>query len=122
MAGQPRVLIVEDEWLVAEDYSSTLRAAGYAIVGPAPSVEGALALIADTNTEVRAALLDINLNGETSYPIATRLAERNVPFAFMTGYTTGDLPPSFSGRMVVSKPISEAALLATVGKLLAVQR
>jgi DNA-binding response OmpR family regulator len=119
MAEQPRVLIVEDEWLVAEDYSSTLRAAGYAIVGPTPSVDGALALIAET--EVRAALLDKNLNGETSYPIAKRLAECNVPFAFMSGYTTSDLPPSFSGRTIVGKPISEAALLATVGELLAVQ-
>ena len=117
MAGQPRVLIVEDEWLVAEDYSSTLRAAGYAIVGPTPSVERALALIADT--EIRVALPDINLNRETSYTVAERLAECNIPFAFMTGYATCDLPTALSGRMGVSKSISEAALLATVRQLLA---
>jgi CheY-like chemotaxis protein len=119
-AVKKSTLSAEDEWLVAEDYSSTLRAAGYAIVGPTPSVEGALALIADT--EVRVALLDINLSGETSYPVAERLAECNVPFAFMTGYATRDLPTSLSGRLVVSKPISEAALLATVGQLLAVAK
>lgn len=115
MSGPSRVLIVEDEWLVAETYSSILCDADYAIAGPTPSIEGAIELI-DANA-IDAALLDINLNGQMSYPIAERLAAGGVPFAFVTGYATPDLPSTLR-HPIVSKPVSPEELLAVVRALL----
>ena len=89
MSRKTRLLIVEDEWLVAEDHASVLRDAGYAIIGPAPSVLVALRLIESEALDV--AILDIGLNGETSYPVADRLIQKAVPFIFVTGYSPRDL-------------------------------
>ena len=115
MSDRPRVLIVEDEWLIAEDTASRLRAAGYQVVGPVSSVAAALRLVeADT---VDVALLDIQLNGETSLPIAETLLARGTPFAFVTGFGQRDLPAPFRDCSVVPKPASEAAILATVADL-----
>jgi DNA-binding response OmpR family regulator len=115
VSDRPRVLIVEDEWLIAEDTASRLRAAGYQVVGPVSSVAAALRLVeADT---VDVALLDIQLNGETSLPIAETLLARGTPFAFVTGFGQRDLPAAFHDCRLLPKPASEAAILATVADL-----
>jgi CheY-like chemotaxis protein len=84
VAKNSRVLVVEDEWLIADEVCYQLLKAGYRVVGPAPSVHEALSFIDED--EVDAALLDYRLNDEVSYQIAEELAAHDIPFAFLTGY------------------------------------
>ncbi|BBK36684.1 response regulator [Allostella sp. ATCC 35155] len=109
------ILIVEDEWLIAEDYASTLHAAGHAVVGPCSSVKAAIATI--EQNPVDAALLDMELLGERSFPVAEFLQARGIPFTFFSGHGTRDLPPAISGHAVLSKPISGATLLEAVERM-----
>lgn len=109
------ILIVEDEGLIADDYASTLSQAGYRIVGPYPSVETALAAV--ESQPVDAALLDIQLHDEMSFPIAERLQRQNIPFAFLSGYGRQHLPPEVASCEFLPKPVAKAALLATVRKI-----
>jgi CheY-like chemotaxis protein len=96
-----RVLVVEDEFFVALDLSDLLAGWGCHILGPAASVGDALRIIPVGGPE--AALLDINLAGTRSTPVAEALATRGVPFAAVTAYP--DLPePVFAGVPVVAKP------------------
>ncbi|MFQ6162705.1 response regulator [Sinorhizobium meliloti] len=111
-----RVLVIEDDGLIAMDISDTLDQLGHVVVGPMRTVESALATI--DNQVVDLALLDVNLsNGETSYPIAEVLSKRGVPFAFLTGYGEADLDGSFRGQPVISKPIGEKILSETLRNL-----
>ncbi len=87
------VLIVEDEWLVAIDLAEEVTGDGYEVLGPAHTVSEALDLIKDA--DVDAALLDVNLRNETSYPVAEALAERGVPFSFLSGYAENQLEAGF---------------------------
>lgn len=82
-----RILVVEDEFLIAEDIASILEVLGYQVVGPAPTVPAALGLIAREKLDL--ALLDVNLGRTTSAPIAAELFKRHLPFIVVTGY--GDL-------------------------------
>jgi DNA-binding NtrC family response regulator len=109
------VLIVEDEWLIAESLQETLENAGFLILGPVGRVSDALKLI-ETNG-LRAAVLDVSLRGENSFPIARALAERLIPFAFMTGYVSKDILDSFRDRPILNKPVDEDRLIACVTEL-----
>lgn len=102
------ILVVDDEWLIADALDSMLRDLGHQVLGPAPSVSRALKLIAAGPPD--AALLDISLGGEKSFPIARELEARGIPFAFLTGYSRPDLPTEFSERPLLSKPVPLAAL------------
>ncbi|WEX76159.1 response regulator [Sinorhizobium numidicum] len=115
MRGRARVLIVEDEWLIAEDHAASLREAGYQVVGPVPSVKTALQAI--EKQEIDLALLDIQLRNETSLPVAERLNAKGVPFAFLTGYSDEKLPPDLKDREVIPKPVDAAFLAAAVARL-----
>ena len=79
-----RILVVEDEFLVADHIAATLEELGYAVVGPVATVAEALAIIA--SDPIDGALLDANLNGDSSAPIADMLNARAVPFVVCTGY------------------------------------
>ncbi|PBB65987.1 response regulator [Mesorhizobium sp. WSM4312] len=115
MSDTPRVLVVEDEWLIAQDIASELRAAGYPVVGPVSSVAAALQLVEADKIDV--ALLDIQLNGETSLPIAEVLLARGTPFAFVTGFGERDVPAPFRNCKFVAKPATEATILTAVADL-----
>jgi DNA-binding response OmpR family regulator len=115
MSNGAKVLIVEDEWLLAEHYASILRDAGYTIVGPAPSLDQATELL--SKSAVDAALLDINLRDTLSYPLAERLATQQVPFAFITGYDPVDVPPKLAQNPLVRKPAQPAELRGVVRNL-----
>ena len=98
-----RILIVEDEWILAEDLEVSLREVGFDIAGPVPSVKAALHIL---ETEaVDAAILDITLNNETSFPIAAALVERRVPFLFVTGHAEAFLPTEMKDKILLSKPL-----------------
>ena len=112
----PRVLIVEDEWLIAMDLQDKLEEAGYCIVGPAPSVSAALGMIAREFLD--AGLLDLHVGGESSYAVADALKRRSVPFAFLTGHSRADLDPEFQNEPLMCKPVSVDELTAGLKALL----
>lgn len=80
-----RILVVEDEYLIAITLSDQLEGVGSIVVGPVPSVERAIKAI-ESEPEIDAAILDINLGGVMAYPIADALLARNIPFVFTSGY------------------------------------
>lgn len=97
-----RVLVVEDEMLVAmlmEDYLDEL---GYEVVGPAMRLDRALKTAAEENFDF--AILDINLAGEKSFPVADLLRARGVPFIFATGYGVAGLTEAHRDAVVLQKP------------------
>jgi DNA-binding response OmpR family regulator len=110
-----RLLIIEDEPLVAREMAAGLAAAGAAIVGPAGNAAAALQLIA--GEPVDAALLDANLGGEQVDSIAAALTRREVPFAFVSGYGRESLPPSFATAELMTKPFDPSRLLAVAARL-----
>src|SRR5512140_2379029 len=101
-----RVLVVEDEPFFAAVVEQQLRRAGCEVIGPVATLSGALALARDTPLD--AALLDVNLGGRMSYPVADLLATRNIPFAFLTGCEPPGLPLTLQARPLVRKPIHAA--------------
>lgn len=104
-----RILVMEDDGLLAMMMSEMLGRLGYEVVGPCRTVDDALARIQSEAIDV--ALLDVNLgNGETSYPAAELLGQRGVPFVFLTGYGEGSIDEAFKGRPIMSKPFSFALL------------
>lgn len=115
--GEPGVLIVEDEMLLAMMYEDVLSAEGWRIVGPVGRLDKAIALARNAAFDV--ALLDVNLHGEPSYPIARVLAERGIPFAFVTGYEGDIVAPNFQGRPVLTKPCRAAEIVTVLRNLLA---
>jgi DNA-binding response OmpR family regulator len=110
-----RVLVVEDEYLVAVLIQDMLESAGCVVTGPIPRL--AEALDAVDRDSYDAAVLDINLGGERIDPVAAALSRLNVPFVFVTGYGTGGLPGGYTERPRICKPFRMADLLATVSSL-----
>ena len=104
-----RVLIVEDESLVAMLLETILEDMGCVPVGPAATVEEGLQM-ASEGEPVDAALLDVNVAGKQVFPIAEALRERGVPFVFSTGYGEGGLPDEWRGQPTLQKPFTEAAV------------
>ena len=104
-----RVLIVEDESLVAMLLETILEDMGCVPVGPAATVDEGLQLANDSEP-VDAALLDVNVAGRQVFPIAEALRARGVPFVFSTGYGEGGLPDEWRGLPTLQKPFTEAAV------------
>lgn len=105
-----RLLVVEDEYLVADEIRHDLEALGAHVVGPAPSLAGALAMLED-DAAIDGAILDINLCGEMVYPVAGALHARHVPFVFWTGYADPALPEDFVATPRLQKPSSATELV-----------
>jgi CheY-like chemotaxis protein len=112
-----RVLVVEDESLVAMLLETILEDMGCIAVGPASTVDEGLRMAADE--PIDAALLDVNVAGRQVFPVAEVLKERGVPFVFSTGYGEGGLPDEWRGQPTLQKPFTEAAvrdaLIAAMG-------
>jgi CheY-like chemotaxis protein len=107
-AASRRVLLVEDEALVAIMMGDILREVGFSVVGPYARVGEAV--VAATEEEVEAAVLDVNLGGELVYPVADTLAARGVPFVFVTGYGPERIDGRFARVPVLQKPIQSKDL------------
>lgn len=108
-----RLLVVEDENVVAADLSAELARLGAVVLGPVGGVEDALALIA-SGTVIHGAILDINLRGQMVYPVADMLASRAIPFIFATGYDDIAIPPRFADAPRCEKPVSIAEIREAV--------
>lgn len=101
LAGK-RVLIVEDELLVAMLVEDMLADVGCVVVGPFARLPAALAAARVENVDV--ALLDVNIAGEMVFPVAHALEERGIPFLFVTGYGQAALPPDRPHWRACAKP------------------
>lgn len=112
------ILVVEDEYLIAMELAQMLEDSGYVVVGPAATVEAALALLQATSPS--ACVLDVNLRGEISAQVAWALKERNVPFLLSSGYKqeTIDSEAAFDGVANIGKPAEPRHLLSALASLL----
>ena len=115
LAGR-RVLVVEDEMMVLMMIEDMLADLGCESVTAAATVDQALALI---DTQVfDAAMLDMNLNGDKSHPVADALAVRGVPFVFSTGYSGHDMREGYRDRPLLKKPFQYEELVGIFTRLL----
>ncbi|HUO20975.1 MAG TPA: response regulator [Caulobacteraceae bacterium] len=99
-----RLFVVEDDAVVAMILEANLADLGCVIVDLAVSVQDALRRLVDTVADV--ALLDVNLGGETAFPVADALAERGIPLVFATGYGSAGLEGPYRTAPVLTKPYS----------------
>ena len=108
--GGLRVLVVEDSHLMAAVLEDLLKAAGAAEVAVAGSVSAALQVLRRASVDL--ACLDIDLGGETSFPVADELARQGIPFVFVSGRPRDKLPHLHRDRPFVSKLGGDADLIA----------
>lgn len=111
------MLLVEDELLVAWDIEQMLTAVGVRVLGPAASVDSALALLQANRPD--AAILDLNLRGELATPVARRLREMGVPFVLSTAYNhLRSENEAFSGITNLGKPLASARCVQVLAEIL----
>jgi CheY-like chemotaxis protein len=103
--AERRILVLEDEFLIAMDLVDLLEDLGAEIVGPAHRNEQALELLA--NSHIDAAVLDVNINGQRSDVVAQELRRHSIPFIFATGYGDETL---LDGATVIRKPYRQPEL------------
>jgi CheY-like chemotaxis protein len=101
-AASRRVLIVEDDVMIRMLMEDMLSDLGFAVAAEASKVHEALAAVNDMAIDI--AILDVNLSGETTGPVAEALAARGTPFVFATGYGEHGLPEQFRDRPLLKKP------------------
>jgi len=111
-----RALIVEDEALVAMFIEDVLTDLGHEVVAVASRLEDGLKMASAAAIDF--AILDVNLNGERSFPIAEALARRAVPFLFATGYGSAGVIDEWSHIPVLQKPFQQAELGAVIARAL----
>lgn len=109
-----RILIVEDEFLVALHLEDLLTAMGHQVVGPARRVTEALDLA--RASEIDFAVLDINLAGSRSFPVADVLRARGIPFVFATGYGTDGLIDGYRHETALRKPYAAGELADAIAR------
>jgi CheY-like chemotaxis protein len=112
-----RILVIEDEMMVAMLLKDFLADLGCTVLGPAARVEQALAMI-EAAGALDAAVLDINLNGQKSYPVADALAARGVPFVFATGYSRDSMLNGHREFPLLQKPYRLSKMADALAKLL----
>ena len=104
-----RLLVVEDDYWLADDLARSLEELGAEVVGPVGSIHDALAQIAGDGA-LDGAVLDINLNGHQVYAVADALAARRVPFVFTTDYDRVAVPETYAAIPLCTKPTDALAL------------
>lgn len=107
-----RVLVIEDDYLVAQDLCAALRRRGAEVIGPAPSTSRGRELVREQRPHC--ALLDINLNGELVFELAEELRAQRIHTIFTTGYDAAFLPPPLRGAPCLQKPIDLNVLLQLI--------
>jgi CheY-like chemotaxis protein len=115
LAGM-RILLAEDEFLIALALAEELEEKGCVIVGPFQNVQAAR--LAASHESFDCAILDINMNGEMAYDVADEIAARRIPFVFLSGYSAATLPDRFRTTPTISKPCDPAILSKRLRQLL----
>ena len=113
--AEPHVLVVEDDPLIAMNVADMLDLLGCVVVGPVERVGEALAAVKAAGGAIDVVVLDVNLAGQPSFPVADALAERRIPFVFATGYGACGLRDDLRDRPVLQKPFK----LRELGRALA---
>ena len=112
-----RILLVEDDMLIAMMLDEFLRQLGCEPVGPAARLTRAVELAA--GAAIDGAVLDLNVNGEPVYPVAAELARRGIPFVFVTGYSAAHVSEAYRDRPLLRKPFESEEFGRTLGDLFA---
>ncbi len=107
-----RILVVEDEMMIALMIEDMLEQLGYEVVGMAMRLDAGLRLARTSSIDV--AILDVNLDGRLSFPVADVLAARQIPFFFATGYGRDGLSEAYRTALTLSKPFQIADLARTI--------
>lgn len=115
-----RLLIVEDEALVAMMIQDVICDAGAEVVGPAANIDMAMAALC--SQAVDGAILDVNLSGQRIDPVADALRARKIPFVFLTGYGKSGIGERFPLAAVITKPFNDSDLLHTVDRVIVQSR
>ena len=113
----PRLLVVEDEYLIRMLLEDMLAELGYDVAAAVGTMAEASEFAA--NGEFHAAILDVNLDGQEIYPVAEILAKRGLPFVFVTGYGERSLPEPYRDHPTLQKPFQAEQLKAVLDGLLA---
>lgn len=109
------VLIVEDEYFLANDLQRGFEQVGINILGPVPSLAQALALAQEKSVD--GAVLDIQLDGDKVYDVADALIERDVPILFVTGYDRSDIPSRYTDVAICQKPVGADEVIAALARI-----
>jgi DNA-binding NtrC family response regulator len=109
-----RILVIEDDYLVAEILSQMLQDAGAIVLGPIGWRDEALTFISRNSVDFDTVVLDVNLHGQRSYPIADALIERTIAFVFTTGYGADALDAAYQGYPRCEKPFQQQTLFAAL--------
>jgi CheY-like chemotaxis protein len=112
------ILVLEDEFIIADEIATMLEDAGHRVVGPAATVDEAMKRIR-SGEQIDAAVIDANLRGATSAPVAEELKARGIPFCVCTGYRIADLQKTFGEVVILQKPVTERILVSALSTLLA---
>jgi DNA-binding response OmpR family regulator len=107
-----RIIVVEDDYLLATDVCRELRDLGATVLGPAPTPVYAMQLVG--HTQIDAAVLDIGLHGTTVFQVAAMLQDRGVPIVFATGSDRASLPLRFRDTPMLEKPLDREKLIAEI--------
>ncbi|WBH15344.1 response regulator [Sphingomonas radiodurans] len=110
-----RILIVEDEYFIASDLKRVLESVEADVIGPVGDLASGLDLA--HREALDAAILDVNLEGTLSYRLADYLEQQHVPHAFVTGYDGWSMPEVYRDRPRITKPFTDASVLAAVAAL-----
>jgi CheY-like chemotaxis protein len=112
-----RLLVVEDEPLIAAELVKGLTQCGAAIAAVAGTVDLAFRA-AEREPDLDGAVLDVNLWGEPVFPVAELLGRKQIPYVFVTGYPAASLPPSYASQQVCSKPVDMTHLVGLLAVLM----
>ena len=108
-----RILVVEDEYMLAEDLRQSLERLGAEVLGPAATVEQALKLLQSEDSP-DGAVLDVNLQGDYVFPVLDVLRKQRVPFVLATGYDGWVLPPAYADAPRCEKPLDMRRLASAL--------
>ena len=108
-----RILVVEDDMLIAMDIASMVEKCGFTVIGPVGRLDKALD--AARQTELDGAVIDIQLDGERVWPLAELLQDRGVPTVLLSGHSRAEMPQRFSDLPLLSKPVSGQLLQRALG-------
>ncbi|HUF56904.1 MAG TPA: response regulator [Thermohalobaculum sp.] len=111
----PRILIVEDSYMVAMEMKAHVEKCGCSAVGPVATVEDALEAVRQSDLD--GAILDINLGEERVWPVADLLEHQGVAFILASGYASSEVPPRFRARRVLAKPVDARTVRAALAEI-----
>lgn len=114
-----RILIVEDEWLLADHLAAIVERAGGTIQGPTASVDATLDLLDRADRPPDAATLNVRLGDDLSYDVADRLAAMGVPYVFISANALQGMPERFHDRPMIAKPFTDPQVAAALTGLVA---